>query len=334
MSGVLIVLGLAIALAIAGAVTAAALLWIATRGDYPVPATVTDDPSLPAWDVLGIRLHAQAFGPEAGPVVIVLHGGPGGDHRSLLPLAALGDDGFRVLFYDQRGAGLSERVPDSALTLSGHLAELDAIASAASPDAPVILIGHSWGAMLASAYLGTTPERVARAVLIEPGFLSARGADAFLARMRRMTRTPALLWTMLVSGVRAQHVRGPDAEASSDFLYGQVVHAFASHPDTPYHCPGETFDSPTWRFGARASRAVLAQASRADLDSLGAVAGFTGPVLLMSGACNDWTGAPLQERHVRLFANARHSEIPGAGHDVVDDRPEAALAALREFLTR
>jgi proline iminopeptidase len=309
-------------------------MWLATRGVYPVPATVIDDADLPAQEILGILLHAEDVGPETGPVVIVLHGGPGGDYRSLLPLAALAEDGFRVHFHDQRGAGLSERVPDTALTLSGHLAELDAIASALSPDAPVILIGHSWGAMLASAYLGQTPERVAKAVLIEPGFLSAQGADAFLARKSRMTRTPAFLLTMLVSGFRAQHVSGPDAEAPRDFLYGQVVHAFASHPDNPYHCPGETFDSPTWRFGARASRAVLAQASRADLDSLGAVAGFTGPVLLMSGACNDWTGAPLQERHVRLFANARHTEIPGAGHDVIDDRPEAALAALRGFLTR
>ena len=267
MSSVFIILGLVIALAGIAVVS----LWVVTRGDYTVPATVTDDPSLPARKVLGIRLHAQEFGPKTGKVVIVLHGGPGGDYRSLLGLAALAEDGFQVHFYDQRGAGLSERVSDTDLTLSGLIAELDAIISAFSPDAPVILIGHSWGAMLASAYLGTYPERVASAVLIEPGFLSAKGADNFLARMKSMTNTPAFLWTMLISGFRAQHVTGPDPEAPKDFLHGQVVHAFASHPDNPYHCPGEPFDSPTWRFGARASKAVLAQASRADLDSLGAV---------------------------------------------------------------
>ena len=314
------------------ALMAIAGLWFATRGDYPVPTTVMDDTELPAREILGILLHAEGFGPETGPAVIVLHGGPGGDYRSLLPLAALAEDGFRVQFYDQRGAGLSERVPDTALTLSGHLAELDAVASAVSPDAPVILIGHSWGAMLASAYLGKHPERVAKAVLIEPGFLSAQDADAFLARMNMMTRTPAYLWTMLVSGFRAQHVTGGDAEASEDFLYGQGVHAFASHPDNPYHCPGQTFDSPAWRFGARASREVLAQASRADLDSLGAVSGFTGPVLLMSGGCNDWIGTPLQQQHLGLFADARLNEIPGAGHDVIDDQPAAALAAIRGFI--
>jgi proline iminopeptidase len=169
MSSVFIVLGFLIA----GAGIAFVSLWVLTRGDYTVLATVTDDPLLPAREVLGIRLHAQEVGPEAGEAVIVLHGGPGGDYRSLLRLAALADDRFRVVFYDQRGAGLSERVPDTDLTLEGHLNELDAIMSALSPDAPVVLIGHSWGAMLASAYLGRHPHRVASAVLIEPGFLSA-----------------------------------------------------------------------------------------------------------------------------------------------------------------
>jgi len=321
-----------VAVLLAAVITGAIAMWVATRGDYPVLATVTGDPSLPSIEVGGVALHVQQFGPDAGPAVIVLHGGPGGDFRSLLPLAALADDGFRVLFYDQRGAGLSERVPEEMLTLGDHLAELDAIAARLSPDDPVILIGHSWGAMLASAYLGQHPDRVARAVLIEPGFLSADGADAFLDRLNAMMRGPAYLWEAVETGFRAQHVTGPDAAAADDFLIGHMVHVFASHPENPYHCPGEPFDSPSWRYGAEASRAVMAQASRADLDSLGEVSAFSGPVLLMSGACNDWIGAPLQARHVELFADARHIDIPDAGHDVIDDQPAAALDAIRGFI--
>ena len=37
----------------------------------------------------------------------------------------------------------------------------------------VNLVGHSWGAMLASAYLGQYPEKVDHAVLAEPGFLTS-----------------------------------------------------------------------------------------------------------------------------------------------------------------
>lgn len=295
-------------------------------------ATVTDDPALSAIEVLGIRLHHESHGPATGPVVIVLHGGPGGDYRSLLPLTALAGDGYFVAFYDQRGAGLSQRVAAEALTLQGHLDELGAVADRFSPDAPVILIGHSWGAMLASAFLGRHPERVAQAVLIEPGFLSADEAAAFMARMQGMMRSTAFLKEATLTGFRAAHVSGPDPDASGDYLIGQMTHWFAAHPDNPYHCPGEAWDSPSWRMGSRAGQEVQASAGPEDLDSLGAVAGFTGPVLLMSGGCDDWIGAPLQERHIALFRDARHVVIPDAGHDVIDDQPDAALVAIRGFL--
>ena len=77
---------------------------------------------------------------------------------------------------------------------------------------------------------------------------------------------------------------------------------------------------------------MQAQATPEDFDSLGDVQGFTGPVLLMSGACDSWIGPPLQERHLSLFPNATHVVIDDAGHDVVDDQPAAALVAIRSFL--
>src|SRR5580765_7283461 len=78
-----------------------------------IPKTVAEDPSLPAIDLAGTRFHAEAFGDANAPVLLVLHGGPGSDYRNLLPLQALADDGYRVVFWDQRGAGLSARhAPD------------------------------------------------------------------------------------------------------------------------------------------------------------------------------------------------------------------------------
>ena len=81
-------------------------------------------------------------------------------------------------------------------------------------------------------------------------------------------------------------------------------------------------------------RAVSANASAGDFDSLGDAMGFAGPVLLMSGGCSGPIGANLQERHKALYTDARHLTIEGAGHDLIDDQPQATLAAIREFLNQ
>jgi proline iminopeptidase len=291
-----------------------------------------DDPALPRMEVGGVTLHAQRFGAEDAPAIVVLHGGPGSDHRSLLPLAALADT-HRVVFYDQRGAGLSQRVPPEALTLEAHLDELDGVLDAVSPGAPVTLVGHSWGAMLASAYLGRNPERVAEAVLIEPGFLSAAAYAAWQARSEEIIRQPGMLWLGLRTGFEAARIDGTDAAASGDYLIGRMMHAFAADPATGYACPGEDYDSPAWRTGAAAGREVAARARAEEFDALGGLAHrFPGPVLILAGECSTWIGAEVQTEHLALFRDARLEVIPAAGHDTVDDAPEATLAAIRAFL--
>lgn len=52
-----------------------------------VAPTVDDDPSLPALEVNGTRLHVEMRGSADAPVLLFLHGGPGGDYRYMLGLA-------------------------------------------------------------------------------------------------------------------------------------------------------------------------------------------------------------------------------------------------------
>ena len=110
-----------------------------------------------------------------------------------------------------------------------------------------------------------------------------------------------------------------------------MVGIFTNHPLNPYHC-GAGYTAPSWRFGGMASR-VWADAPDADVDRLAADLGrFAGPVLLLAGACNTWTGATLQEQHQALFHNADLSIIESAGHDVIWDNPDVSLSTIRAFL--
>ena len=311
---------------------AVAALFLATKGNAPVAALVTDDSTLPSQQVAGLSLHMRIVeGPPDGQTLVVLHGGAGGDHRSLLGLSELSDT-HSVVFYDQRGAGLSERVDPALLSLDGYLEELDAVIAQTSHDQPAVLIGHSWGAMLASAYMGAYPDRVDRAVLIEPGYLDAAGQVEWETASRQFMSGASYWSEAVLNGFRAAHVAGPDDSAQDDFLIGRMVGVFANHPDNPYHC-GEGYTAPGWRFGAVAS-ALWRDAPKRDLERIATGRSFKGPVLFLAGACNSWTGEPLQARHAAAFSNAALKVVPEAGHDVVWDNPDAALAIIRGFLAK
>ena len=146
MKKVLKTLGIALAALIALLILAVAVLYLTAAGDYTVPPTVADDPTLPHVTLDGVTFHDEEFGDPADQTVIVLHGGPGADYRYLLPLQDLADD-YHVVFYDQRGAGLSPRVDPAELTAQSSIDDLDLIVDHYGGGQPVYLIGHSWGAM-------------------------------------------------------------------------------------------------------------------------------------------------------------------------------------------
>ena len=65
-------------------------LFVSTHGTYTVAPLVTEDSTLPAQTVAGVRLHMQIeAGPPGARTIVVLHGGAGGVFRSLLGLSAL-----------------------------------------------------------------------------------------------------------------------------------------------------------------------------------------------------------------------------------------------------
>jgi proline iminopeptidase len=313
-------------------IAATVFFYMKTAGDYPVAATVVDDPDLSQITLGDATFHVQTFGDPANETIIVLHGGPGADFRSLLALQALSDQ-FHVVFYDQRGSGLSQRFPQDTLTIATHVADLDAMVAEYGQGGPVTLIGHSWGAILAAAYMDHTPENITRAVLIEAGFLTQSGAKDWQERAKRYQSGNDFITLALRSGFEAQHVDGPDADAPDDYLYSQMVHFFSDHPDNPYHCQGRNYDAPLWRFGAAASKAFEVEIDGGALQRVESGAkNYEGPVMLMAGECDTWIGQDRQSQHLVMFRDAILKVIPDAGHDVTWDNPDATLAVIRGFL--
>ena len=140
-----------------------------------VPATVAEDGSLPAIEMNGARFHVETMGNPANPVIIFLHGGPGGDYRSMLRLA------------ERTTATASPTITSSSTGTSAAPVSRQRVDRQRSHDRSVrrrphrhgeplfaranrsILIGDLVGRHVRHAYINDFPQRVAGAVLIEPG---------------------------------------------------------------------------------------------------------------------------------------------------------------------
>ncbi|HEY6106868.1 MAG TPA: alpha/beta hydrolase [Anaeromyxobacteraceae bacterium] len=324
----------------AAAVVALGAGYLATSGDRPVPRTVADDPSLPFAVVDGVKLHVRTFGDPSRPTVVVVHGGPGNDSHYLLPLSALADR-YHVVFYDQRGSGLSERVADDRLTLEGLYAELDGVVDRFGRGEPVRLVGHSWGAMLASGYAARHPEKLSHLVLAEPGMLTIEDAHRFLAATNGMRPplTAEVAWLGAMTFLESLHVTGPDADARRDYLVGALASArFEGHPIAGYFCNRDlgTARIEGWRFGARVAPALFAAAGIGGpsprIDFASGVERFPGKVLLLAGSCDTIIGPEQQRRNLRHFRDAELVVIEGAGHTMFGEKPEESVAAVRRYL--
>lgn len=330
-------IGFAFVTVIAILIVAVGGLLIATRGEYTVPDTVATDPSLPHINLDGVAFHAEAFGDPANPVIVVVHGGPGGDYGYLLNLHQLEDDYF-VVFYDQRGAGLSPRVPAEELTLQSSIEDLNRIVDHYAQGQPVRLIGHSWGAMLAAGYVGQYPGRVLQVILAEPGALDNIGLDRFNER-QTSTRGAAYYRLLVPTIFEGIHAVKPDDSAMMDYIFGKMSADFVNTAASGYRCADTSIaamppdvPAPPSRFGATAYQTLFGP--NADLSPIATNAvKFHGEVLFMASECNTFTGAEFQQTQMDLFPQAELVVIPNAGHEMFTENPVASLNAVRTFFS-
>ncbi len=296
-------------------------------GTHLVPATVTDDPDLPHLALQDGRLvHLQTFGDPDDPVVIVLHGGPGGDHRDYLHLGSFADAYFVVL-WDQRGTGLSERVPDAELDGPTYLADLAFIVDTFSPDRPVSLIGHSWGGAYATYFVQSFPDRVEKLVLVEPGALSRAAAKE--ANVAPVDFASGELHEMLNT---TDYVL-PDTDAKADYFY---VIALAAFKGTGGGSGTRLLGYAAWRLGYRANIGINTWQGNFDqtytFDFTTGLEAFTGEVLFITGEPDARLGHAFQvEHHIPHFPGSDVLHLPDATHSELLRRPES-LARARALL--
>jgi len=100
-----------------------------------------------------------------GIPLVIIHGGPGMSHHFYHPTFSRAKDFCRVIYYDQRGVGLSDYARGEGYTIDQAVGDLEKLRKGLNIDKWIVL-GNSAGGILAQDYVTRFPEHVKGLILV------------------------------------------------------------------------------------------------------------------------------------------------------------------------
>jgi pimeloyl-ACP methyl ester carboxylesterase len=283
-----------------------------------------------------LEVEYNAFGPERGTPIVLLHGFPDDAHAYDRAAPSLAERGYRVLVPNLRGYGgtrfLEGRTPRRAQQAAIGQDLLDFM-DALSLDAAA-LAGYDWGGRAACIAAILAPARVRGLVTIggynvqntvtPPGpvgphrermywyqwyFNTERGRQGLAANRRELCRYLWRDWSPTWTFDETEYAQTAPAFDNPDFV-DIVIHSYRHRHG---NAPGEPrFDAIEQRLAHRPP--------------------ITVPTVILHGGDDAVAGWP-SEREVRAFPALRARRIiPGVGHFMPREAPQVLVDALLEVL--
>ena len=287
----------------------------------------------------GVPLHTEIDGPSKAPITVIFSHGFALNqdcwHFQRRDLGAPGND-YRLVFSDQRSHGRSGRSDPERENIDQLARDLHAVIRAVAPrGAPVVLVGHSMGAMTIMALAGQHPglfgRQVAAVVLIstsagELGQVTLGLPGPFGAVLRRAA--PGVLRGAAKANraalvERARHAGGDLAFLVTRFLAFGDPNTSPTITDfveqmiraTPVGVVSRFFD------------ALIEHDRYAALPTLGKV-----PTLVIAGGRDRLTPRSLAGKMAAQIPGAKMIVDEHAGHLIMLEHPEFVTAQLRELI--
>jgi proline iminopeptidase len=309
------------------------------RAPLAPPAQLANPGDEGFWQVEpDIQLHYFAAG--QGRPVLVVHGGPGIPYtqawKGLEPLT----DRYRFYYYDQRGCGQSSHPIDTfasknyyenmtrldqTLGLGAQIADIERIRQILGQE-KLILVGHSFGGMMASLYAAEFLERVEALILIAP------------AETLVMPPPSGGLFEQVRQHLSADQLPAYDAYLKRYFNYQNLFSeseqslAQLNNEFAPYYLQAlpTAVIPPEGAAGGWMVQAIyLGMGTRHDYRP--ALKAVTAPVLVLHGA-NDLQPEAASRLYADALPHASFQVISGATHFMFAEQPEAFAAAVASFL--
>lgn len=276
----------------------------------------------------GFETWYRDVGPEGGVALLCLHGGPGSTHHYFEPLEALGEQGRRVVLYDQLGCGASDRPDDPELwTVELFVAEVDAVRGALGLER-IHLLGTSWGSMLGIEYVLTKPAGLVSLTLNAP----PTSAETWQAEAKRLRdELPPDVQGVLAKHEAAGTTEDPEYEAAEEEFWRRHI------------CRIEPMPACVKRGRAAKSRQVYEvlwgisewnpSGKLRDWDVRDRLAEIDVPTLITSGRYDECT-PKLAEEAQRGIPGAERVLFEESSHMAFVEEPERFRAVLEDFLGR
>jgi pimeloyl-ACP methyl ester carboxylesterase len=252
-------------------------------------------------------------GDEPGRLpLLVLHGGPGGAHDPLEGLAALADQGRRVVFYDQLGGGDSDKPDDVSLwSVETFLEQLRSVREGLGLER-MHLFGTSWGGMLALEYALKRPEGLASLVL-------------------NSTPTSAPRWALETRRLHSELPPGLDEKAAQQEFWRRHICRVEPEP--------EALDRARAKFGTQVYETMwgpnefTVTGTLKDWDVIDRLREIELPTLVTSGRYDECTPALVEPLH-RGIAGSEWVLFDQSSHTSPLEEPERYLEVIGGFLER
>jgi pimeloyl-ACP methyl ester carboxylesterase len=324
----LLTAGVATAGAVAGGVAAGAALRRRSRGrDHDAaqePLAMLPPQDLgPVAAADGTPLVVRSAGAEDAPTLVFVHGFS--LDLTIWHYQWTGLEGLRCVLYDQRGHGRSGRSDDLSMDAMGR--DIGAVLDGVTGERPVVLVGHSLGAMaiLSAAESGVLGTRVAGVALI--GAASSdllRGALGSITGMLRPR-----LGAFATVARRADRLRRAVLASRTD-VAGMLTRLTQFGDDGPPHLVDHVVG-----LAAHASSDVwtVGLTSLMEVDLRHAIAKLSMPTLVIVGEQDRITPPAAAVELVGSLPDGHLAVIPGAGHLPMLERPGDVNDHLRAFVS-
>jgi pimeloyl-ACP methyl ester carboxylesterase len=288
-------------------------------------------------DVGGRRLHVSVAG-EGSPVV-VLEAGIAASSLSWALVSKQVAEFTTVLAYDRAGFGWSDPAPHGCTALD-FARDLAILLDKIEIRGPVVLVGHSFGALIARIFEQTYPGRVVGLVLVDPVCRAEwREPKPILARGVMLSRRGELLARLGIVGLALKLLMS-GSRTIPKFLARVSAGQGAGVTE---RLTGEVRKMPPELWPAVAAHWSQARCFRTMADSLenlpvsvtqideGRSLGDL-PVVVLSAANTNAQSLAEHKLDAGLSRRGEHLVVPGSGHWMQLDAPDAVVEAIRRLV--